>query len=192
MEKDAFSSIAEFDSYTTTRHLKMLKVSLPFLPVADKGMLYVYIKFSELLYTITLFRKPQTFFPFPKEAPLNTDYQMLFTALSLLGDEEEKEMFTKLAGIFNAFTMYESYAPLFKMMMEMGNDGLFGGMDMSGDCFAGMNADGPSYSMDENGETVDSQETERPFAAPKINTEMLKVMLSPEQLNLFNRFKESI
>jgi len=234
MEKDAFSSISEFDSYTTTRHLKMLKVSLPFLPVADKGMLYVYIKFSELIHTISIFRKPQTFFPHPKESPVDTNYQMLFSALSSLGDEEETRMFSQLSGIFNAFTMYESYAPLFKMMMEMGGDGMFGGMNMGGDFFGGMNADGPSSgSTDENGAPMDGkgfpsgmdmekfmnmarmmkqftaktdsdsddkglqavEESPNPSTSPEasgINPDMLQAMLSPEQLELFNRFKDNI
>lgn len=232
MEKDAFSSISEFDSYTTTRHLKMLKVSLPFLPIADKGMLYIYIKFSEMLHTVSLFRKPQTFFPHPKESSLDTNYQMLFSALSSLGNEEETRMFSQLSGIFNAFTMYESYAPLFKMMMEMGGDGMFGGMNMGSDFFGGMNAPGPSGGMDENGAPVDGRgfpggmdmekfmnmaqmmkqftaktdsgsdnvdlqvveasERPSPSAASGINPAMLQAMLSPEQLELFNQFKDSI
>ncbi len=216
MEKDAFTSISEFDSYTTTRHLKMMKVSLPFLPIADKGMLYVYIKFSELVHTISLFRKPQTFFPCPTEQQWNKDYQMLFSALSVLGNDEETRMFSQLSSIFNAFTMYESYAPLFKMMTEMGGDGMFGGINPGGDLFGGMNAgaDGFPDGMDmekimsmarmmkqftakadnDSEETsiqvIDAEESTPAFS--EINPSMLEAMLSPEQLELFKRFKDNI
>ncbi len=216
MEKDAFSSISEFDSYTTTRHLKMMKVSLPFLPVADKGMLYVYIKFSELVHTISLFRKPQTFFPYPKDAQWNTDYHALFSALSILGNEEETQMFSQISGIFNAFTMYESYAPLFKMMMDMNGDGLFNGMNMGSDFFGGTNMDSAGFAEGMDMEKImnmvqmmkqftgktnsDSEEAviqvidedEIPTAASGINPAMFEAMLSPEQLELFNQFKDNM
>ena len=193
MEKDCLHSILEFDSRTTTRHLKMLKAALPVIPLRDKRMITIYIKFSELIYTIDLYKKPPTFFPacpcgeaYSRErtaagtvpdtdADLFTsakpDYKQLLQVLTELGDKKEKQVFSQISNMLNAFSMYEAYAPLIKTMMESGDgaEGLLGGLGLDSsmmDMLRGMSGDK--------------------------NTDMLHSLLTPEQQEMFKNFQETI
>ncbi len=155
MEKETLDAIQKFDSLTTTRHMKMLKIAIPYIFAADKSSLYIFIKFAELVHTIEVFHKPTPFFPDSGHSKdkNSVDYQTLLSSLIELGDEKESQLFSQILNLVNAFSMYEMYAPLLKTITETAG------------------ANNPS---DEN------------------NLSFLSSMLSPEQQELFNQFKNLI
>lgn len=197
--------ILEFDSRTTTRHLKMLKAVLAYIPLRDKRMITIYIKFSELMYTIDLCKKPQPFFPgcgyedCSHEEPSKPDYQHLLQILTELGDEKEKQTFSQFSSMMNAFTMYEAYAPLIKAMMESGEgaEGLLGSMGLNSsmmDMIRNINSgtNDTSSSRDTNDISAPHQDTNSTSAPQGFQTDMLQAMLSPEQQAMFEKFQETI
>ena len=209
-------SILEFDSRTTTRHLKMLKAALSYIPLHDKRLITIYIKFSELIYTIGLYKKPPTFFPacpcsgvYSQEhsaaescqasdtaqfMAAGENYKQLINALTELGDEKEKQVFSQISNMLNAFSMYEAYAPLIKAMMEAGDgaEGLLGILGLNSsmmDMLRGMR-DGSNSDTDSASDKI--KETKLGSSVYGPQTDMLQSLLTPEQQELFKNFQETI
>lgn len=78
MEDKGRDTIAAFDTLLTTNHLRMMKVLLSYLAPEQQGSLAVYIKFSELQYTLQLLKRspPQ---------PIFRGHRTILTPQSLLG-----------------------------------------------------------------------------------------------------------
>ena len=55
MEKRPIFPMTQLDTLVTTQELQLMKLMLPYIPVNMRGMLAVYIKFTEFTNTIHLF-----------------------------------------------------------------------------------------------------------------------------------------
>lgn len=56
MEGKELDKVTAFDTLFTTNHIQMCKVLLSYLPLSHQKLLAVYIKFSELIYTLSFFQ----------------------------------------------------------------------------------------------------------------------------------------
>lgn len=55
MEKRPIFPMTQLDTLVTTQELQLMKLMLPYIPANMRGMLAVYIKFTEFTNTIHLF-----------------------------------------------------------------------------------------------------------------------------------------
>lgn len=167
------SLISHFDMQTSTNHLKMLKAVFSYLPQEKKGYLCVYIKYAELLLSISLLKKPKTFYPRDidsSEQSPRKDFKSLLGLLKSLSDEKDKQFFEQLDSILQAFETFEQYGPMLQTMMQLN--------EMS---------KAESTDCESNTESKEDSSSSEDFYQS-----ILKSTLSSEQLDLFEQFKNSI
>lgn len=58
MEKQPPLPMTQLDMLTGTREMQMMKLLLPYIPSSHRGMLAIYIKFTEFQNTVRLFARP--------------------------------------------------------------------------------------------------------------------------------------
>lgn len=57
MNDDISHQMTPFDEYICNQSLQMMKLMIPFLPPQNQRMFAIYIKFQELQYTLSSFRR---------------------------------------------------------------------------------------------------------------------------------------
>ncbi len=161
MEFTTHDRVLAFDSLFTTNQIQKLKIVMPYMDSQMQKQMAIYIKYMELQYTISFFKKNpyQLCGCFEKEDPVN--FKSLCNALMPYTDAGEKKQLEQFMGIFQAIDMYKEFSQTFEMMKDFMPDmGSFmggGGEEGSG------NGSGDMMSM-------------------------LMNMLSPEQMQMFEMF----
>lgn len=114
MESHEKDSITAFDTLYTTNHLQMLKILLPHIQADMQPYLAIYIKFSELLFTIQSSRHPciSCFGIKEKEA----DIQELIHELNPYLSGNEKEMLQKIADMKDTMENVKQMSQMMQMM----------------------------------------------------------------------------
>lgn len=134
MEKNLPHPMTPLDRMTTTKELQIMKLMLPYLPSAYRGMFAIFAKFSELQAAIRLFRRHGN--DFQKEEPIKSKEfaspAEILEDLRPFMDSEESET---IDTILNAMDMMEVMKDMdfsdFSNMNPMANsDELSGMMDM--------------------------------------------------------------
>ncbi len=89
MEDISQDSVCAFNARYTTQSLCILKVLLPYLPVSNRHGLAVYIKWMELMYTLTMSNPP-----YPENPPgdIVQLYDEIMPFLNKEGQEQLKQM----------------------------------------------------------------------------------------------------
>ncbi|MEZ3433127.1 MAG: hypothetical protein K1W34_00555 [Lachnospiraceae bacterium] len=134
MEHKPPRPMTPFDNLTTPSHLYTLKLMLPYTPSSIQRTLGIYIKFSELRYTL------EHFHGFG-----NPDSSKLFDTLKDYMGPEEKEMMEQMEMMMNMMEMTKGQSD----MPDMSD--MFGGM--FGDMFQMPEADRQEYN--EKGDSID-------------------------------------
>lgn len=98
------------DYKVSTRENLMLKAFLPYIDKDFQPFLATYIKYTELLATIDLFRHNNNIFPDCNDKPGFSD---IISVLLPYVSEKERETFEMIGNIKNAMEMFEQYKDLF-------------------------------------------------------------------------------
>lgn len=88
-----------FDEAILPKELQMMKAFLPFLPANLQKMLAIYIKWTELRYTIEYFRQN-----IPSQQPM--DMGNLMNSMKAFLPPEERTQIEQFADIFENMDMY--------------------------------------------------------------------------------------
>ena len=88
MEKRPIFPMTQLDTLVTTQELQLMKLMLPYIPVNMRGMLAVYIKFTEFTNTIHLFHSTGNGSP---DGPIHSksihspeDISMMFNMMNIM------------------------------------------------------------------------------------------------------------
>lgn len=157
-------AIIAFDTLYTTNHLQMLKLLLPYLDMDNQHRLAMYIKWQELMYTISFGKRYldsacKTRYSPKKELDISGLLPLLFPYCS----EEEKNTLSQFSQMQNMMKTWQDVAQYLPMIQEM--MGTFS--SMTG------NSPGNTGSCEQDG-----------------MMEMLKNMMSPQQQSMFSLFME--
>lgn len=99
-----------FDYMVSSRENNMLKAFLPYIDKDFQPMLATYIKYTELMATIDLFRREKNVFDCKSESPNFTE---LISSMLPYVSPEERETFETINNIKNAMDMFETYKDMF-------------------------------------------------------------------------------
>lgn len=110
--------VLAFDTLFTTNQIQKLKIVMPFLDNQMQKYLAIYIKYMELQYTISFFKKrPYKLCGcYEQESP--SDLKSLCNALLPYAAEKEKKQIEQFMGIFQAMDMYKEFSQTFEMMKD--------------------------------------------------------------------------
>lgn len=149
-----------FDTLFTTSHIQQMKICLPLLPTKLQQKFAIYIKFQELIYTVSYFKKQSDSSPISGFTKNNSRDQ-IFSSLSKHCSESDKEKFTQMQSVMQAMDMYQNMKELFpdgmnldemdlaSMMEGMGMDSsTMGNMDISSLFSAFSSASAPDTDSD--------------------------------------------
>lgn len=164
MEEKEFDKVTAFDTLFTTNRIQMYKVLLAYLPPSFQKTLAVYIKLSELYYTLTFFnRHPRaslcgSVFSARQDFSYGDSegFSRLFDDISPYLSPEEQNHFTKIKNMMQSMKNMQEMMEMMEMMKSLfpegtGNvpenfTGNFNG-DSMGDFmgnFAGCSAESPT------------------------------------------------
>ena len=136
-------AILAFDMLYTTNHMKILKLLLPYLESEYQKKLAVFIKWQELMFTLSFFKQYSASLYSPdfkrsKKLDLNT----LISLLTPYCNESEKNIISQFSQMQNMMNMMEQiqvYMPMIQQFMaSMSGDGTNqdsinpGGFDLGG------------------------------------------------------------
>lgn len=113
MEQKPPKPMTPFDNATTPHHLYMLKLLLPYTPPSMQHILAVYIKVSELQYTIRHFSNLA-------RCEMNTN---LFSELKPYMEPEEKEQLEQMEDMMNMMEMVQNIQSMSEPMFQAASDG---------------------------------------------------------------------
>lgn len=159
MDEKGKETIIAFDTLMTTNHIQMLKVFLSYLPPEQQSSLAIYIKFSELQYTMQLMRQSPG-------RPIYRDRRTVLSLSSLMdgsllqqdregvielldellpyGNFKERARIQEFKNMLNSVGQIREMLAMMDMMKEMFPDGM-GGSDGNGmeSMFSGMSGMDP-------------------------------------------------
>lgn len=177
MEPCENEAIAAFDTLYTQNHIQILKVLLPYFDPASQKNIAVWIKYMELQYTMSCAdRQPAMVSCSVSEKP---DIADIFEKIKNFCTPQERAVFGQICSMKKSLEMYEEM----KGMME-----LFEQLSPEQNPFTGMFSGSGSPSGRQNAASG-MQDSPAPSAAEPM--ELLKGLLSPEQLALFEAFSSS-
>lgn len=113
MEQRPPKPMTPFDNATMPHNLYILKLLLPYTPSSMQHMLAIYIKVSELQYTIQHFQNLV-------HREMNTN---LFSELKPYMEPEEKEQLEQMEDIMNMMEMVQSIQSMSEPMFQAASDG---------------------------------------------------------------------
>lgn len=101
------------DYMVSTKENLMLKAFLPYIDKGFQPFLATYIKYTELLATIYLFKENGSIFPSNQE---HNDFPDIISCLLPYVSEQERQTFEMIGNLKNAMTMFEEYKDIFENM----------------------------------------------------------------------------
>lgn len=111
-----------FDYMVSSRENNMLKAFLPYIDRDFQPMLATYIKYTELLATIDLFRQGRNVFNSKSES---FDFTDIISIMLPYVPPEQQDIFENISNIKNTMKMFESY----KDMLTPDIMNMFNGFD---------------------------------------------------------------
>ena len=182
MDSNEHSKVIAFDTLFCTNHIQMLKVILPYMDNQTQKSMAIYIKFLELNYTISYFKKH----PYPLcgcvERENQADIFKMCTELLPFCTENEKKQIEQLRSVFQSMEMYKEMSQTMDMMKDLmpdmasfmnnfseGQDFSADGSPTGNDGCASSTGGGPSSGFDV--------------------MNMLMNMLTPEQRQMYEMFE---
>ena len=136
-----------FDYMVSTKENNMLKAFIPYIDKDFQPMLATYIKYSELLATIDLFRKKGRNVFTSNHSSSN--FNDIITALLPYVSDKEREMFETINNIKNTMEMFEMYKDMISpdLMSSFSN---LRNMDNTTDCDNNNNHDNSELNFSSN------------------------------------------
>lgn len=110
--------VLAFDTLFTNNQIQKFKIMIPFLDNQMQKKMAIYIKYRELQYTISYFRR----YPyrlcgcFEQESPGN--FTGLCHSLMCYADEKEKRQMEQFMSLFRAMEMYQEFSQTMEMMKD--------------------------------------------------------------------------
>lgn len=160
MEQDTSDNILAFDTLFTTNHMQILKSLMPYMESDMQKELAVYIKFSELQYTISYFHKRRAKLCGCSFDKKEFDLPSVYRVIKGYCTSAEQRQIEQLIRMMNTMETVRNMQEMVEFMQEM--EAFTGAGDASSD----------------SGENSQSNDGFNAF-------DMLKGMLSPEQAELF-------
>ncbi len=176
-----------FDYMVSSRENNMLKAFLPYVDRDFQPMLATYIKFSELLATIDLFRPGRNVFDSQSASP---DFTDIISNMLPYVSQKEREAFETISNIKNAMDMFETYKDMLSPdMMDaftaFNNSEAF---NSSEDDSSDENSSDKSHDAHvSNSSPSDDNSSDATFGNTDNMSDMLSSMLSPEQQLMFEQ-----
>lgn len=160
MDEKGKETISAFDTLLTTNHIQMLKVFLSYLPPEQQISLAVYIKFSELQYTMQLMRQSPgrpiyrghrtvlSLNSLMDGSLLHRDREGVIELLDELlpySDFRERARIQEFKNMLSSMGQIREMMDMMDMMKEMFPEGMGSGDDSNGmgNMFAGMSGMDP-------------------------------------------------
>lgn len=177
MEPCENKAIAAFDTLYTQNHIQILKVLLPYFDPASQKNIAVWIKYMELQYTMSCVnRSPAMICCEISEKP---DIADIFEKIKNFCTPRERAVFGQICSMKKSLEMYEEM----KGMMD-----LFEQLSPEQNPFAGIFSGSGSPPDRQNTSSGAQDSTASSSSEPM---ELLKGLLSPEQLAMFETFSSS-
>ena len=117
------SQITVFDTLFSTDELRILKIIFPMVPERFQALLVLYIKFRELLFTVSFLKNHPNL-----QTQQSTDLSF-FEQMSAIADEiypycssKDKELLRSMRSLFSNFQKFKELAPLLSMFGEESAD----------------------------------------------------------------------
>lgn len=116
MENKHISSITKFDSIYTSNHIQILKILMPFFAPMLQKQIALYIKYMELLFTLS---KTRTDIQPPFiQVPFISNIEPLYEDIYRYLNSDEQEKFTQIKQTLKSFQDMQDTMEMFKMMQE--------------------------------------------------------------------------
>lgn len=147
-EKETSGKVTAFDTLFTTNRIQILKVLMTYMDASVQKHLAIYIKFSELQYTIDFFhRHPEANYS-PCMEKSDLDAGKLCEEILPLCSHEERNRIQQMKNMYENFQQMQEMMEMMQMMKDMFPEGEspFGG-DMS-DIFSAFTQGGGGDAMD--------------------------------------------
>lgn len=132
MEDIRQDSVTTFDACFTNNHIRMLKVLLPFLEPSMQRGIAIYIKFMELQYTFSYFRRPSRSRAFSQNSSFQKkdfDFNTVCNELFPYCTEQEKRHFSQMRDTFQTMNNMKDMMEMMETMKEMFPEGMGSGGD---------------------------------------------------------------
>lgn len=139
MEHNEHDNVIAFDTLFTNNHIRKFKIVMPLLPSSMQRHVAIYIKYLELMYTLSYFNR----YNLPVFS-CSTDTHTILKELLSYCTPEEKDKVTQMENLISTLENYQNMTEMMSMMKEMFPEseqglspdmlsGLFGnsGMNMS-------------------------------------------------------------
>lgn len=163
------------DYMVSTKENNMLKAFLPFVDREFQPLLATYIKFSELLATIDLFKRGGNVFGSHQKS---SDFTDIFNSILPYASPQEREAFDTISNLKNTLEMFEMYKDM------MSDDSM---SDMMSDMMSNMSASETTDSESFESSSFESSSTETDSSPDTGMADMLSSMLTPEQQLMFQQ-----
>ena len=119
MEDNENEFVSEFDDMTTTDRIRMLKAALPYVDIGMQRYMAIYIKFLELMYTISYFRnEPQKFSAHFTKCK-SSDPREIMNGLKKYCSKSEQASVEQILQMMQAFEMYKKYSAFMQPFESM-------------------------------------------------------------------------
>ena len=133
MEDNENEFVLEFDDMTTTDRIRMLKAALPYVDIGMQRYMAIYIKFLELMYTISYFRnEPQKFSAHFTKCK-SSDPREIMNGLKKYCSKNEQASMEQMLQMMQAFEMYKKYSAIMQPLAAMNASSDDGPTQSSGD-----------------------------------------------------------
>lgn len=122
MTENGQEKIVSFDTLFTTNQIQILKILLTYVEPSQQKLMAVYIKFLELQYTISFFRKyPSSFTKFTQEENFNA--AKLCDEIMPFCSPSEREMLNNMKNMYQNFESMQEMMQMVQMMKDLFPEG---------------------------------------------------------------------
>lgn len=178
MEQDTSDNILAFDTLFTTNHMQILKSLLPYVDSDFQKKLAVYIKFSELQYTLSYFQNHKAEISGCSLTKKEFDLSSIYQTIKGYCTHEEQSQIEQLINFMNTMEMVKNMREMMEFMNELETFSNF------------------TYTSSDTSPSDNSSEAVTSDSNPETQMDsfsmltMLKGMLPPEQAELFEMIQK--
>lgn len=142
MEGKELDKVTAFDTLFTTNHIQMCKVLLSYLDPSAQQAMAVYIKLSELSYTLSFFKKHPGVSPLELPREETPDVSRICEEMLPFCSPSERERLSSMKQMMQTFRNMQDMMEMMQMMKELFPEGEGGntcpGNGSGGDILSGL------------------------------------------------------
>lgn len=113
MAEDNIKAKTAFDAATQSHHLEIIKAAIPYINTSEQRVISVYVKASELVETMTIFRRPETNIGITAQGNGGGSMLDMLNDIKAVCTNKEQETINMIINFFNAYQMYHTYNQAF-------------------------------------------------------------------------------